>query len=66
MTTGAAGVQASQLKQQRWFVAAGRAGFAVSGLVQILIGLAALIEGEVSAVEWVAGLRRAERARSVA
>lgn len=31
-----------------------------------LKGLAALIEGEISAVEWVAGLRRAERARSAA
>jgi 1-acyl-sn-glycerol-3-phosphate acyltransferase len=31
-----------------------------------LIGLAALIEGDLTAVEWVARLRRAERARSVA
>ncbi len=31
-----------------------------------LSGLAALIEGELTAVEWVAGLRRAERARSAA
>ena len=31
-----------------------------------LIGLAALIEGELTAVEWVARLRRAERARSAA
>lgn len=31
-----------------------------------LSGLAALIEGRLTAVEWVAGLRRAERARSVA
>ena len=31
-----------------------------------LQGLAALIEGELTAVEWVAGLRRAERARSAA
>jgi glycerol-3-phosphate dehydrogenase len=31
-----------------------------------LRGLASLIEGEVTAVEWVAGLRRAERARSAA
>lgn len=31
-----------------------------------LLGLAALIEGKVTAVEWVAGLRRAERARSAA
>ena len=31
-----------------------------------LSGLAALIEGEVTATEWVTGLRRAERARSVA
>jgi len=38
------------------------AGVPASGLN----GLAALIEGELTAVEWVAGLRRAERARSVA
>ncbi len=31
-----------------------------------LIGLAALIEGDLTAVEWVARLRRAERARSAA
>ncbi len=31
-----------------------------------LLGLAALIEGDVTAVEWVANLRRAERARSAA
>jgi glycerol-3-phosphate dehydrogenase (NAD(P)+) len=31
-----------------------------------LTGLSALIEGELTAVEWVAGLRRAERARSAA
>ncbi len=31
-----------------------------------LVGLAALIEGELTAVEWVARLRRAERARSAA
>lgn len=31
-----------------------------------LRGLAALIEGDVTTVEWVAGLRRAERARSAA
>lgn len=31
-----------------------------------LIGLAALIQGELTAVEWVARLRRAERARSAA
>lgn len=31
-----------------------------------LLGLASLIEGEVTAVEWVANLRRAERARSAA
>ena len=31
-----------------------------------LIGLAALIEGELTAVDWVARLRRAERARSAA
>ena len=29
-------------------------------------GLAALIEGEIDAGEWVAGLRRAERARRAA
>lgn len=38
------------------------AGVPASGLN----GLAALIEGELTAVEWVAGLRRAERARSIA
>ena len=38
------------------------AGVDASGLS----GLAALIEGRVTAVEWVAGLRRAERARSAA
>jgi len=38
------------------------AGVDASGLS----GLAALIEGDLTAVEWVAGLRRAERARSVA
>ena len=31
-----------------------------------LEGLAALIEGEIDAGEWVAGLRRAERARKAA
>ena len=31
-----------------------------------LVGLAALIEGDVTAVEWVANLRRAERARTAA
>jgi glycerol-3-phosphate dehydrogenase (NAD(P)+) len=31
-----------------------------------LIGLAALIDGEMTAVDWVAGLRRTERARSAA
>jgi hypothetical protein len=38
------------------------AGVGASGLS----GLAALIEGRMTAVEWVAGLRRAERARSAA
>ena len=31
-----------------------------------LEGLAALIEGEIDAGEWIAGLRRAERARKAA
>jgi hypothetical protein len=31
-----------------------------------LVGLAALIAGEIEASEWVAGLRRAERARRAA
>ena len=31
-----------------------------------LEGLAALIEGEIDAGEWIAGLRRAERARRAA
>ena len=31
-----------------------------------LIGLAALIEGELTAVEWIARLRRVERKRSAA
>lgn len=39
-----------------------RAGVGADGL----IGLAALIEGELTAVEWVSSLRRAERARSAA
>ena len=40
----------------------GRAGFAAPGLD----GLAALIEGSIDPGEWVAGLRRAERARRAA
>ncbi|HKH14495.1 MAG TPA: NAD(P)H-dependent glycerol-3-phosphate dehydrogenase, partial [Solirubrobacterales bacterium] len=39
-----------------------RAGIVAPGLE----GLSALIEGEIDAGEWVAGLRRAERARRVA
>ena len=31
-----------------------------------LSGLAALIDGEMTAIEWVEGLRRAERARTAA
>ena len=38
------------------------AGVDASGLT----GLRDLIEGEMTAVEWVAGLRRAERARHAA
>ena len=40
----------------------GRAGIAAPGLD----GLAALIEGSIDPGEWVAGLRRAERARRAA
>ena len=40
----------------------GRAGLAAPGLD----GLAALIDGSIDAGEWVAGLRRAERARRAA
>ena len=42
--------------------AVARAGIEAPGLE----GLAALIEGEIDAGEWVAGLRRAERARRAA
>jgi glycerol-3-phosphate dehydrogenase (NAD(P)+) len=42
--------------------AVGASGVGAEGLS----GLAALIEGELSAAQWVAGLRRAERARSAA